>query len=360
MFDVAIIGAGPAGLTAGISLAKQGFKTILLEKKSFPIDKPCGEGIMPAGVAILKKLGAFDKIINPESHYFEGIHYIASSREIQANFLEGPGLAIRRPLLSKALLEVASPISELFIEENTPVLSLQFSENMTILETEKSQIQTRFLIGADGLRSPTRHWLGLEMPATKIRRYGAVQHYAIKPWNSKVEIHWSPGLEAYITPCSADEIGVAFLWDKDRYEPPMLGRNLIDGFLLSFPELRERFDNKQKIGPTRSTGPFCHPVKSPISHRAALIGDAAGYLDPITGEGISLGLKSALLLTDCLIQNKDLSWYARNLKKSRRSYYLTTQSLLFCAKHERLFQTTIGFLNKHPQIFQRLLSLNMG
>jgi flavin-dependent dehydrogenase len=107
-------------------------------------------------------------------------------------------------------------------------------------------------------------------------------------------------------------------------------------------------------------GPFCRPVKSPIAHRSALIGDAAGYLDPITGEGISLGLKSALLLTDCLSQQKDLAWYAKQLKKSRRNYYLTTQSLLFCAQHERLFNVGISFLSRYPQLFQRLLSLNMG
>ena len=316
---------------------------------------------MPPGVAILKKLGAFEKIPHADSLFFEGIHYIASNgREVQANFLEGPGLAMRRPLLSKALLDVASHTSGLLIEENTAVLGCQISDQTTLLKTESSHIQTRFLIGADGLRSPTRNWLGLEAPFTSLKRYGAVQHYAIKPWSRKVEIHWKSGLEIYLTPCGQNELGVGFLWDKNKYEPSLLGKNLADGFLSNFPELQQRLSGSQKIGPTRAIGPLCRPVKSPIARRAALIGDAAGYLDPITGEGISLGLKSALLLTECLSRGGDLSGYAQELKKSRRNYYLTTQSLLLCAKHERLFNASIHFLSQYPKIFQRLLSLNMG
>lgn len=316
---------------------------------------------MPPGVAILKKLGAFQEIPHAESHYFEGIHYFSSNHnQVQANFLEGPGLAIRRPVLSKALLNIAAETSGLLIEEKTSVQGIESSENTITLKTDSSQIQTRFLVGADGLRSPTRAWLGIEAPFTSLRRYGAVQHYAIKPWSRKVEIHWQSGLEIYITPCGPDEIGIAFLWDKNLYTPPALGKNLADGFLANFPKIQERLQGIPKLGPAQAMGPFCRPVKNPIAHKAALIGDAAGYLDPITGEGISVGLKSALLLTDCLSQDKNLSWYAKELQKSRRNYYLTTQSLLFFAQHERLFNSAISFLDKYPKLFQRLLSLNMG
>jgi hypothetical protein len=105
------------------------------------------------------------------------------------------------------------------------------------------------LIGADGLRSQTRNWLGIEAPFTSLRRYGAVQHYAIKPWSRKVEIHWRSGLEIYITPCGTDEIGIGFLWDKNLYTPPALGKNLAEGFLVNFPKVQERLHDIPKLGP---------------------------------------------------------------------------------------------------------------
>ena len=351
MFDIAIIGGGPAGLTAGISLAQSGFKTILIEKKSFPVDKPCGEGIMPTGLAILKKLGVFEKIPEKQCLFFEGIHSITSHQQLQANFLEGPGLAVRRPILSQALLDIASTVHGLSILDKTPVLEIKASETDMRLRTPVHQIRTRFLIGADGLNSPTRHWLGFKASLGSRKRYGTTQRYHLKPWNNKVEIHWKMGLEAYITPNGPDSINLAFLWDKNQYNPH---------FLSEFPELQERLENAPKIGLTGSRGPFYHIVKNPIAPQTALIGDAAGYLDPITGEGISLGLQSALLLSQCLTQNKPLSWYAHELRKSRHRYIFTTRSLLFLAQHERLFNLSLSFLKQHPKIFQHLLSLNMG
>lgn len=339
MYDIAIIGGGPAGLTAGISLAKQGFKTILFEKKAFPVDKACGEGIMPPGVAILKKLGVLDRISAAETSHFDGIHYFTSHHQVAANFSEGPGLAVRRPVLSKALLDIASHTSGLSIEEKTAIKSLPR--------------EAKFVIGADGLRSQTRKWLGLDEPINPSKRYGIVRHYAIKPWSQKVEVYWVHGLEAYVAPLGRDQIGISFLWDKTKHHP-------VNNFLSKFPELTERLSGAQPIGPAQATGPFYRPVKNIFTKQATLIGDAAGYLDPITGEGISLGLNSALLLTEALSQNKGLTWYAKELKKSRRTYMLTTQSLLWGAQHEGLFNWAISFLNKHPKVFQRLLSLNMG
>lgn len=343
LFDVAIIGGGPAGLAAGIALARAGFKTALFEKKKFPVDKACGEGVMPPGVELLSKLGVLESIINAGAQYFDGISYAGF---LSANFAEGPGLAIKRSVLSKALFDVATHTSGLTVYENT--------------EVSPADINANLIVGADGIRSPTRAWMGLDSRVSHLRRYGVNQHYLVKPWSPKVEIYVRDGFEAYVTPCGENEIGLAFLWDIDKYEPAFAGKEIVTAFLSEFPSLKSRLLSAEKTGKTQAMGHFYRPVPWPVSSRGVLIGDAAGYVDPMTGEGISLALSSAKLLVQCLTQKRPLSWYGAELRKQRRAHLMTTHVMLFLAQHPNLRDMSMRCLAKYPRLFQRLLSLNMG
>jgi flavin-dependent dehydrogenase len=140
-----------------------------------------------------------------------------------------------------------------------------------------------YVIAADGLHSPVRRMLGLEAAPSRLRRWGQRRHFATAPWTSFVEVHWSPLAEAYVTPVGEREVGVAVLSSVRRgYD------ELLDGF----PSLRERLTGAP-AGPVRGSGPLRQRTRARTAGRVLLVGDAAGYVDALTGEGIALAFAQA-------------------------------------------------------------------
>jgi 2-polyprenyl-6-methoxyphenol hydroxylase-like FAD-dependent oxidoreductase len=215
MYDAVVVGGGPAGLAAGIVLAEHGSSVLLCEAKRLPADKPCGEGLMPSGVTCLEQLGVSRAMLGQGWRSFCGIRYVApSGRGAEATFAEGPGLGIRRTALSAALLERTRHLPGLVVVDQTRV------ELGRELRVDGLPIDTRLIVGADGLHSHVRRWAGLEGRGRAFQRWGARRHFRMKPWTPFVEVLWSTaGVEAYITPTGVERIGVAFLWDRERMGP---------------------------------------------------------------------------------------------------------------------------------------------
>ncbi len=297
-YDVAIVGGGPAGLATGIGFARSGFSTIVLEKQQWPIDKACGEGLMPAGVAELGRLGVLTHIDQTQAHPFEGVELI-SQRGTRAplRFREGYGLGIRRTALSQALFATALNEPKLSCVAQVEVSSVAESLDQVILETSQGPIRSKLVVGADGLRSRIRKLVAEEIE-TKVRRYGARQHFRMQPWSSFVQVHYSNGIEAYVTPCGPHQVGVAFLWHYDRFSPQEGRKGLFSQCLELFPALKERILNAEPASEVRATGPLRRKVITRAFKRIVLVGDAAGYHDAITGEGVSLSLMEGRALVE--------------------------------------------------------------
>jgi flavin-dependent dehydrogenase len=199
------------------------------------------------------------------------------------------------------------------------------------------------------------------------------QHLRIAPWSEYVEVHWKDGLEAYVTPCANELVGVAFLWDRARYPNVGGGDALFTSLLRAFPGLQVRLDGACTCDMVRAVGPLHRATNAPVADGVLLVGDAAGYLDAITGEGISLATAQALCLEQTVVpllqsQNmretvpkaRELMSYAQAHRDIVKPYYQVTQLVLFLSRHPRLAERVVKSLAQQPDMFQHMLSANMG
>ncbi|WP_182874519.1 NAD(P)/FAD-dependent oxidoreductase [Microbispora sp. H10670] len=346
MIDVLVAGGGPAGLATAIHAALAGLETVVVEPRAVPVDKACGEGLMPTGVAALAGLGIDLGIALPESRPFLGIRYVDGRHRVQAEFRDGAGLGVRRTALHAALARRAREAGVRVISGRVAgVRAGDADVHARVLPSggvpDGSGLRARWLVAADGLHSPIRASLGLDLPAGGPRRYGLRRHYRVAPWTDFVEVHWAPGGEAYVTPVGDDLVGVAVLsGERQGYHE----------HLAAFPDLLARLDGPPAT-PVRGAGPLRQRVRRRVAGRVLLVGDAAGYVDALTGEGLSLALLSARALVGCLRAGRPEEYEAAWRRLSRRSRLLTA-TLLEARRHPPAARMIVPAARRLPVLFR--------
>lgn len=346
MIDLAIVGGGPAGLAVAIAARQRlRLEVAVFERAAGPPrDKPCGEGLMPDGRAVLDELG----VELPYGAPFRGIRYWDGDRAATGFFPGTAGLGLRRTALHGALVARARGLG----------VDLRWGARVTGLrpdglDTDQGPVAARWLVGADGLLSRVRHWAGLEgTPPRRPRRFGVRRHFAIQPWADVVEVYWADGAEAYVTPTGPEEVGVAILWSGAKAD--------FDTLLPRFPRLAARLAGAAATSQDQGRGPLEQRVSGVARGRLALVGDAAGYLDAITGEGLSLAFHQALALVAAIGdvdsgRAADLAGYARAHRKIGRLPNLLTATLLTVERRPWLRRRMIQALAADPELFSRLL-----
>ena len=342
--DLLIVGGGPAGLATAIAARLGGLTATVLDRSRPPIDKPCGEGLMPAGVERLAALGV--RLPEAAGRAVRGIRYRDGELVAEAVFPGSPGLGLRRTTLHGALARRAEEVGvdlrwETLVRDSSP----------EGVRTEGGLLTGRWIVGADGLNSPMRRWAGLDTkePSAPHRRFGVRRHFRLAPWTDKVEVWWADGVEAYVTPVAAEEVGVAMLWSGEK--------SRFDRLLARFPGLAERLAGAEVTSSDKGTGPLDRRPRKVFKDRLLLVGDAAGYVDAITGEGLDLAFHQAFALVEA-VRHDDPRRYARFCRRLMRLPFALIHLLLFAERRPALRRRLIRTLADEPRLFARLLAIH--
>jgi flavin-dependent dehydrogenase len=358
--DVVIVGGGPAGLATAAAAAARGLDVLLLERRSLPADKACGEGLLPRTVRALDALGALGLIAPADAHPIRSLGWIQEDGTFATAPLPAPGgLGVRRLALSAALARRAeSQGAEL--RQRCAALSHRREAGRVVVATAEGEVAGRLLVAADGLASAVREREGLERRVAGRRRFGLRRHYATPPWSDAVEVHFAPGVEAYVTPAGAELLDLAFLFEERTASG-------FDGLLARFPRLAERLAGARPCSPPLGAGPLRRATRCLVTDGLVLAGDAGGYLDAITGEGLSLAFEGALelasLLPDALAKGTGetaLRPFQRAMRARYRRSAAVARLVLGMARHPRLRQRVIRQLARRPHLFERMVQLALG
>ncbi|WP_433974186.1 NAD(P)/FAD-dependent oxidoreductase [Tunturiibacter lichenicola] len=348
--DVLIVGAGPAGLASAIAAANQGIQVEVIDARKPPIDKACGEGLLPASLESLAALG-FDlrDLLHIESYPLRGIRFLNDKNIAEAAFPLNSGRGIRRTVLHELLVDQAESLGVRFHWENA-VRAIELSRQGPLIRTNRQTLTTRYLIGADGHQSRVSAAAGLNAATTHSRRIGLSQHYAIAPWTNFVEIYWSDHGQAYVTPTSSNEVCVAYVANQRSSTPAEA--------LSQFPILQHRLANTPLSGAARGSITLGRTLHTVATENIALIGDASGSVDAITGEGLALCFRQAAALATAL-RNDDLTLYQQTHRHIQRLPSLMSRALLLLDRSPRLRNQLFRAFERRPLLFQQLLQIHI-
>jgi len=335
LVDVIVVGGGPIGLATAITARMHGLTAIVIEPRTGTIDKACGEGIMPGGVAELATLG-----VHPRGKTITGISYQNGTRIAEHRFAADAALGVRRTELHRALAERAVELGVRI--ETGKVEAIEQSDGgehagaqggaqaqsgaVSAHLTDGRTIVGRWMLGCDGLHSTVRELVGLAARSRRVRRrdsrrFGIRQHFEIAPWTDLVEVHWARDAELYVTPVGDNEVGVAVLGPRGTS---------FDDALASVPALAERLRDAAAASSPRGAGPLRQKTTGQRAGRVLLVGDAAGYVDAITGEGIRLGLAEARAAVECIVAGRP-DRYEHEWREITRDFRMLTSGLIAAA-----------------------------
>ncbi|KKC06506.1 NAD(P)/FAD-dependent oxidoreductase [Mycobacterium nebraskense] len=325
--DLLIVGGGPGGLATALHARRQGLSVIVADPREGPIDKACGEGLMPGGLAELTSLG-----VDPAGMPFHGIAYVSEHRRAQARFRTGPGRGVRRTTLHAALAARAKEQDAEWLRARVTTVQ-QDAHGVTA-----AGVRARWVVAADGLHSQVRRAVGITATAGTPRRYGVRWHFRVPAWSEFVEVHWSRWGEAFVTPVEPDLVGVAIL---SRGRPD----------LAWFPQLARQLGAAGR-GEARGCGPLRQVVSRRVAGRVLLVGDAAGYEDALTGEGISLAVKQAAAAVAAIVDEAPSS-YEPAWQRITRNYRLLTRALVLASAPPVTRRAIVPACTLLPAAFQR-------
>jgi flavin-dependent dehydrogenase len=344
--DVFVVGGGPAGLVAAIAARQQGLSVIVADGADHPIDKPCGEGLIPETQSALAKLNI--KVPESEGYRFRGIRFLQPKNQVCAEYAHGEhGIGIRRTVLHDLLVAKAEECG-VKVMWKTPVVGIEKHG----VKLKEGTVEAGWIVGADGSGSRVRKWSGLEKTVSKHQRFASRRHYRVTPWTDYMEIHWGERAQGYVTPISNDEVCIVMVAEKVEDAN-------FSGALENCPEMRDRLEKAELSSRERGAITSMHTLENIYRENVALVGDASGSVDAITGEGLRLAFAHALALAEG-IKRGDLREYQRIHRQLARRPTWMGKLLVTLGRHAGMRRRAIKTLAANPEIFGEFLAIHGG
>jgi geranylgeranyl reductase family protein len=333
--QVIIAGGGPAGSATAAFLARAGLDVIVLDRAKFPRDKTCSEYLSPQASRILDSLGVLDSVENAGAAHLAGMRVHApNGRTIHGEFASSHGfkgyrdrgLAVARSILDTILLDEARK-SGAQVREEVRVTNVITDEKgtvtgvTTLTNGKASTLHAPMVIGADGLRSVVGRRLGLVKASRWPRRIALVAHYAgVDRTEEFGDMHVERDGYLGMASVGSGLTNVALVVPVSHAADVALDRTeFLESWIAERPHLAAMFENATRVDAVRATGPFAVSARRAWTRGAALVGDAAEFFDPFTGEGIFTALRGGEILSGHIIASR-LSHSGTVDEKSLRAY----------------------------------------
>jgi flavin-dependent dehydrogenase len=376
--DVFVIGGGPAGLATAIAARERGLRVLVADGSQPPVDKACGEGLLPDGRAALEQLGIHVPLA--DAHPFRGIRFVTAALSAEARFPgDGWGLAVRRTTLHRLMTERAEQLGAGLLWR-TAVTGIS-SEGVHLRDRVGDRVsdcvvRARWIVGADGSNSRVRRWAGIDhdlednglqdrglqdrglknrgLKNQSLRprlRYAFRRHYRVAPWSDHMEVYWGDRCQGYATAVSGEQVCVALASHDSNLR--------LEEGLRALPKLRERLAGAEAVSTERGALTGNHTFSRVWRGNVALIGDASGTVDAITGEGLGLAFSQAVVLARCF-ESGDLSRYQSEHRKLARRPLWMARLMLSLDQRPWLQHRTLQVFQKRPEVFRRFLEMHVG
>jgi geranylgeranyl reductase family protein len=368
---VVVVGGGPAGTAAAVFLRQAGHEVVLVDEARFPRDKVCGEGVSPEAWRLLARMGAEDAVHALRPRPVRGMKLTAPDGTAFTGEYAGaraPGFAVRRWCLDRALLDCARGAG-VDVREGVRARDVVLRDAIVrgvVVENGRGpeRLEARLVVAADGRRSVIARKLGLLREHRTLRKF-AVRGYwkGVEGLTDHGEMHVTRGGYCGIAPLADGEANITFVLDQAEMRPA--GGGLTDFYrrtLDRWPRVRERLARASLTSPPRAIGPLALEARRVSAPGAVLVGDAAGFYDPFTGEGVTLALRGAELAAEVAhraltIGSTDLRLYDRLRDDATRDKFRLNRLLQRVVAWPALANAVAKRLSRRPDLADRLVGI---